>query len=61
MTQDSTYPARRDSSADFGKVKREVRDPVWDRPVFRAPLLPSPRIAFELLPQPFSHRLVAGR
>ncbi len=27
------------------------RDIIWDRPVFRAPMLPNPRVIFD--PQPF--------
>jgi|GEM_PF-3935649 len=36
------------------------RDIIWDRPVFRAPLLPNPRIIFD--PLPFTaQRLTAFR
>jgi hypothetical protein len=27
-----------------------MRDIVWDRPIFRAPLLPNPRVIFDPLP-----------
>jgi hypothetical protein len=33
-----------------GSRSGRERDIVWDRPVFRAPLLPNPRIIFDPLP-----------
>lgn len=65
MVQESSSPASRPVPTQFGKVKPAgARDIVWDRPVFRAPFLPSPQTAFERLPlrtHPFSPRLAGGR
>jgi len=38
-------------AASLGSVRQAtIRDILWNRPVFKAPLLPNPRIAFEPLP-----------
>lgn len=33
-----------------GQGQAMLRDIVWDRPIFRAPVLPNPRVIFDPLP-----------
>jgi hypothetical protein len=51
MLQDTSSSARSLAPAQFGKVKPSgAQDVVWGRPVFRAPELPAPQLAFAPLP-----------
>jgi hypothetical protein len=64
MSPDIPSSARPTPAASAGGIKpASPRDILWDRPVFRAPALPTPRAIFDPLPfRSFgSHRLVAGR
>ena len=63
MFHHTPHTNRPTSAASAGVKPSSPRDIVWDRPVFRAPALPSPRAIFDPLPfRSFgSHRLVAGR
>ena len=37
--------------ASLGSVRQAIiRDILWNQPVFKAPVLPNPRVAFEPLP-----------
>jgi len=66
MPLPASSPAAHAFPAQAGKTKPSLlQDIGWGRPVFRAPELPSPRIAFDPLPLP-SHfsggrYLTAGR
>lgn len=52
-------PDKSSGSLASGPVRSRLqRDIMWDRPVFRPPLLPNPRVIFD--PLPFTaHRLSA--
>jgi hypothetical protein len=53
MLQDKSSSARSFAPTQFGKVKPScAQDVVWGRPVFRAPELPTPQLAFAPLPLP---------
>ncbi|HVW19572.1 MAG TPA: hypothetical protein VHC86_00010 [Opitutaceae bacterium] len=63
MSHDTPPLTRPASAVSAGVKPASPRDIIWDRPVFRAPALPSHRAIFDPLPfRSFgSHRLVAGR
>jgi hypothetical protein len=42
----SPFPALPDSNVKNG----HLRDIVWDKPIFRAPPLPNPRVIFDPIP-----------
>jgi hypothetical protein len=54
MTYFPRKPSQRLTGQPSGPVQparsAELRDVLWNRPVFRAPHLPSPRVAFDPLP-----------
>jgi hypothetical protein len=51
MLQDTSSSARSPSPAQFGKIKPScAQDVLWGRPVFRAPELSTPQLAFAPLP-----------
>jgi hypothetical protein len=51
MPQDNSSSAQPQRPTEFGKLKPAcAQDISWGRPVFRAPELPSPHVAFDPLP-----------
>ena len=50
MPHRSFSPKFASSLDGVGQGSPLVRDIAWDRPIFRAPLLPNPRVIFDPLP-----------
>ncbi|MBL9216776.1 MAG: hypothetical protein JNG83_14965 [Opitutaceae bacterium] len=46
-TAPSRFPA---GTPGFEAARPLTRDVAWDRPIFRAPVLPNPRVIFDPLP-----------
>ncbi len=46
----SLNPSLATGSLLGGQEQAALRDIVWDRPIFRAPALPNPRVVFDPLP-----------